>query len=383
MSQLLTFGIPSALIYLLKRHARDSARLIGAALILTSLISVGAIALGETIIPRMLHQYGADVLTIARLFVFTVPLALLFYVCANVFEAYNKFSFSNTSRLGGPLITLCGLVGFAVFHKLNVSTAAISYAAPSLPVALLMLRGLFQLRRPLFSFAPEPYRKLLSFGLRTYAVEVLRTLGTQIDQILVVGFLSPAKMGLYVVALSAAAVLQVVQTSVSRVLLPRVAARPLPVVMEAVGRAARVTTAITFVLALILIAFGPLLLNLLYGPKFIESYQLLRILAVEALFSSVTITLAQAFAAVGRPGTIALFQVAGLLVGIPLLILLIPRFGLIGAGLALLIATVLRLVTVLVCYPLLIGAAPPRLLLRRDDLVEFMQRIRHTAPTTP
>ena len=66
-------------------------------------------------------------------------------------------------------------------------------------------------------------------------------------------------------------------------------------------------------------------------------------------------------------------QGIGLGLTVPLMLVMIPAYGLIGAGLALLCSTIIRFIFMLGSYPLILKVRPPRLLITRNDL-RFMQR---------
>lgn len=375
LSSLMGFGIPAALTYHLRRHVKDARSIVGAAIVMNLAISVLIIAVGELVIPFALRQYGPQVILIARWFVLWAPMSLFFYICTSIIECNGDFWKSNLSRLISPILTFILLIALLATHRLNVLTASLSYAFPSLPTALLLLVDVGRRNRPTFTRAAEPYRRLLSYGVQAYGIDVLRSIGGQINQFLVVGVLSPSTMGLYVVALSVAGMLQVIQSSVSRVLLPKVSARPILEVVDQVGRAARISGILTVALAVMLVALGPYVLHVLYGPRFLGATPLLRLLAVEAVFSSTTAFLIQTFSASGRPGIVTLLQAAGMTLSIPLLVLLVPRYGLMGAGIALLTSTLTRFTLAMTCYPTLLHVRPPRIIPTISDLGDLRQRI--------
>jgi Na+-driven multidrug efflux pump len=64
---------------------------------------------------------------------------------------------------------------------------------------------------------------------------------------------------------------------------------------------------------------------------------------------------------------IAVIQTSGLVFVVPLLIWLIPRFGLLGAAWALVLATFLRGAITMVCFPIVLKAPIPSLLLTVND----------------
>jgi O-antigen/teichoic acid export membrane protein len=200
-------------------------------------------------------------------------------------------------------------------------------------------------------------------------------LAFQVDQVLVVGLLSPASMGLYVVALSLSRMINVLESAIGTVLFPKVAARPVEEVIGLIGRAARVSTTLTFIAAIAVMILGPMVLNLLYGSKYMGAVPVFRILVIEVVLSCASSTLAQAFMALGRPGMVTILQGIGLGLTLPLMLLLIPTYNLVGAGLALLISTTVRLIFVLVSYKLILKVQPPSLLITQEDLLFLQQKL--------
>jgi antigen flippase len=377
MGYLLTFGIPGALLYHLRRNKDGARATTGAAIVIACVLGCVGVVIGYAIMPYALRRYSPHVIQMAQLFMLTTPLSLLMYVCSSVFESAGDFWYSNSTKFLSPLITLASLIIFWATGRLDVLTAAISYALPSLPIGVRMLVSVLRCFHPRFlPFVRDVYRELFSYGLRSFGIEIINVVGGQIDQVLVITFLSPAAMGLYAVALAGSRVLQIFQSSVVRVLLPRIAARPLREVVDAVGKAMRITTALTAPVCAAVILLAPLLLGLAYGGKFVAAAPVLRVLAFEAPFAGATWILAQAFLGVGKPGAVTVLQAAGLACSFPLMLVLIPRFGLLGAGFALLISTLVRFALVLASYPLLLNTQPPPLLLTRNDIATLLGRLR-------
>ena len=88
----------------------------------------------------------------------------------------------------------------------------------------------------------------------------------------------------------------------------------------------------------------------------------LRMLLVEVTLSGCVFVLAQAFMALGRPGMVTLLQAAGLSISIPIMILLVPRWGIAGAALALLVSTTARFLLVLASFPMILKVSAPSLI---------------------
>jgi O-antigen/teichoic acid export membrane protein len=220
------------------------------------------------------------------------------------------------------------------------------------------------------SFA-ESSRTLFHYGIRAYGVDLCGTLALYVDQALVVRMLEPALMGTYVVALSLSRVLNAFHTSVVMVLFPNAVSRAPQTVREMTGRATRMSTLLTACAGIAVVALGPHLLGLLYGREYTSATPVLRILVLEVVLSGATLVLSQAFMALERPGIVTALHVTGLLLTLPLMVVLVPRLGIIGAGLSLLISTTARLIFVLVSFPLFLKMRAPNILPKMEDL-KFM-----------
>lgn len=375
LSTLMTFGLRSSLIYQLKRHPEEKTKLFSAALLMGSVMSFTAILIGVTYTPYWLSNYSSEVIRTAQWFMLVIPLNILSMNVTAVLEAQEEFNFTNQTRYLCPLATLIILVLLILLKALTPATAALAYILPSIPPTLWLLPYLWRSLKPQWQKLGSSFKRLLHYGLRCYGIDVLRVSSGQIDQILVVSLLSPSAVGIYVVALSSVSLLPVLREVVVTVLFPKVAACPLPEIIFQVGRTARLSLLLVSGAGCCLILLAPTLLNLLYGPTFLEAVGIVRVLTVEAIFSVVTWILAQTFMATGRPGVATALQVTGVSVSIPLMLLLIPKQGVMGAAIALLSATVVRLALALVAYPVLLKVKPPSLLINRQDLLYLYQRL--------
>ena len=126
------------------------------------------------------------------------------------------------------------------------------------------------------------------------------------------------------------------------------------------------------VLAAGIYAFGPAVLNLLYGRAYISAAPVLRVLLIEVVLASVTGVLAQAAMALGKPGIVTLLQSVGLALTIPFMTIMIPRFGMIGAAYALLASTFCRFLFVQFSFPLFLKVKSPRLWFALADVQDVV-----------
>ncbi len=371
----LTLGVPSALTYQMQRSPEKRSELVGAALFIACLTALLGMIVGVVGMPYWLPQYSPHTILFARILLLGTPLTTLLLAGRAALESQGKFSASNKLLFATPALTLIWLVILKLTGTLTPVSAAIAYGPVGIPPLIWMLRRLNEYHPSLRHFR-EATRLLGSYGLRSYGIDLCGTMALYVDQALVVRLLLPSLMGAYVVALSLSRMLNAFHTSVVMVLFPRSVGLERNHVVAMTGRAARMSTMLTSCAGLVIVIFGPQVLTMLYGAGYRDATAVLRVLVAEVVISGATLVLSQAFMALSRPGVVTTLQIVGLLFTIPLLLLLTPRFGLLGAGLALLISTTVRFISVVVSYPIFLKTGFPQLMPTAEDFTFMAVTVR-------
>lgn len=364
----MTLGIPTSLRYYLRREPEEHPRLVAGALVVTAVLAVVAAATGVLIVPKWLSQYSPSVVAFAQALMVFVPVEMFADLFVSFLNARCEFSRANEIALIPPAATLIGLVALASVHHLNPFSSTLCYVGASALTFCWTLWRVWPFLALRFKGAAAAAGRLLHYGARSYGIDLLGMLSMQIDQVLVVGMLSPGSMGIYTVALSVSRLLHIIHTSVNTVLFPKASSLMRDDIVELTNRAARISTATTVLAAVALIVVAPIVVPLFYGRAFAAAVPIAQILTLEAVLAGATWVLAQAFMAAGKPGVVTILQALGLGVCVPLMLWLIPLYGLAGAAFALMGSTAVRFVLVSLAYPALLGAPLPRLVLRRADL---------------
>ncbi len=369
-----TVGTPSALIYHLRQRSNDRASLIVTGLLMVTFFGILATFGGVLFLPHWLHQYPLPVIRWAQIFLMTMPLWSIQIAGQAALEALELFSLSNIVQMLIPVTTLAGLLFFLVIHRLNPITAGIAYTVAIFPTSLTILAFLWKRRTSAhrIRWNTSVARLLLHYGVRSCGIDLLGALALNIDQVLVVGLLSPQAMGSYVVVLSLSRALLLFQSAVVMVLFPRAAGRSPDEIVVMVGQAVRVTTIITATAGLIVCLLGPTLLKLMYGVQYLSALSALRILVIEVVIQGGVFVMAQAFMAMGRPGIVTILQASGLSLSLPLMLIFIPRYGVSGAASALLISTIARFFLLFIGFRLFLKSRPPNVLPGTADLRELV-----------
>ena len=371
-----TIGVPSSLIYQLRMGASERNRIVTTGFAISVIIGIAAAAAAAWLLPWWLHQYSAGIVHAAQCFLLTVPICSMTLAGRAILEASHDFSASNAIQILTPFATLIGLLLFIAIHQFNPYTAALAYIAASVPAFSLMLWRVGRTGVRVVGIQITVLRTILQYGIRSYGIDILGTLALQVDQVLVVSLLSAGAMGSYVVVLSLSRMLNVFQTSVVMVLFPKAAGHSVQKVINMTGNAVRISGLITVGCGICLCLAGPALLRIVYGPEYEGAAGALRILILEAILSGITFVLAQAFMALNRPGVVTLLQGVGLSLSVPMMLLLIPRYGMYGAAISLLVSTTVRLLFVFAGFRVFLKTSSPRLLPSLQDIQEFISTVR-------
>lgn len=363
-----TFGVPSALTFQLRKHPDRRSELLGAAVLLGLLSSALAMAVGFIGMPHWLAQYDVRVIFFARVFLLNTPISALFLIGRAALESDSDFTGSNLSLIGPPSMTVLLLIVLWVSHRLDPVTAAWSYVPAGLPSFFLLMRQLHRKFRMRFRNVWGNAKLLMGYGIRSYGIDLCGTMALYVDQALVVRILRPSMMGTYVVALSLSRMLNAFHTAVVMVLFPKAVSAGRAEVLEMTGRATRLTTLVTAVAGFGVVVLGPQLLNLFYGKEYRSAASILRILVAEVVLSGATLVLSQAFMALSRPGVVTFLHVIGLALTVPFMLLLVPRWGTMGAATALFLSTLVRFFFVLLSFPVFLRMRAPRIFVKFSDL---------------
>jgi O-antigen/teichoic acid export membrane protein len=370
-------GTPSSLIFHLRRRLHLSGQLVPSALVMVTVLGAAGAAAGAVALPFWLHGYPPAIVHWAQLFLLATPLWAVQITGQAALEAMELFSLSNLVQILIPVTTLSGLLLFAGLHRLTPVTAALSYTVAIVPTSIAILALLWRNRIVgAVEVSLSACRMLLGYGVRSAPLDLLGTLALYLDQVLVVGLLTQAEMGSYVVVLSASRALLVFQASVVMVLFPRAAGKTPAEIVAMVGKPVRINTLLTGGAALTVALVGPLLLKTMYGPQYLSAVPALRVLVCEVVVQGGVVVMSQAFMAAGRPGIVSLLQGTGLALAVPLMFVLIPRFGVTGAALSLLISTCARFCLIFASFPIFLKTALPQVVPRRDDLKAVWMLVR-------
>ncbi|MBY3622786.1 oligosaccharide flippase family protein [Acinetobacter sp. CUI P1] len=364
----MSFGIPSALIYNAKKNPDDAGVLYRMSLLLGIGFGIVAMIIGILVLPYWLNSFSPEVVAFAQWSMIQCPLMVVAQINNAAYQFRGEYQKFNGLRYVIPLLTLV-IIGILIMGGwMNPFTTALAYLVPGAPLFIGMTISLLRTYKVKMKNAYLNFKRLFTYGLGSYGNDLLGQFSYYIDQIVIAGLLRPADLGLYVVAVSLSRMVTFFSSSITVVLFPKASELSKEEAISLTFKAFRISTTFTLLGSLVLMVVAPLVIPWLYGKDFNTALTVFRLLLLEVTISGGTIILAQVFMALGKPKFVSLLQGFGLILVIPLLFLLIPKYGLLGAGVAMLSSAVLRFLFIILNIRFNLKVKLPRMLITGQDI---------------
>lgn len=350
LAYLMTLGLPAATLYYVRFDPESSSLYTKVSLTLGLFLGLLSTLIGIIIMPLLLKSYSDEIVYFARCFMLLSPISLLSVILNSLMQSKEQYEVYNWFRFLPSIVTLLGLLILVALKNFNPVTTSLILAFAQIPV---FIYGIFWVLRNFeldIKINMSKGKDLLNYALRAYPVDLLRTLGDQLDRVVVVGLLTPTLMGYYVVALSLSRVLNAVQTAMITVLIPDLIQQEERVIRRKTLRALLMSTSITGLVAVPLFFLGPWLIKTFYGSNFSEASLPFQILLFEAVLTGMSWVLAQPFLAINQPGKVTMTQTISFGLGIPLLFILAKSNQLVGVAFSLLIISIVRLLATYILF---------------------------------
>jgi O-antigen/teichoic acid export membrane protein len=372
-----SLGLPQALTYFAARSPDTAGRCFASAVLLGLLASVPFMLLGYVILPLVLTGQAPDIVAASRWYLLLLPVQIIVSMPLHLLRGRSDFTAWNLLRivpgLGWLGVLACGwLLGrddprFFAFTYLTVLATLVVLTTS---VARVRVAGAF---RP----DPQQWRPMLGYGVPTVLTHVPQLLNLRLDQVLMAALLPAQTLGFYVVAVTWSSAVGHLPNALAVVLLPRTASQPDSTQQRAVfAQGSRLAVLSALSVASIVAMATPWALPLLFGEQFLASIPVALVLVAAAAIAAVNGVLEEGLRGLGHPGTAFMAELVGLVATVGGLMLLLPRFGIMGAALA----SVLGYGTVAVClavFSLRLTGVPPLVLFCPSgaDLQRIRQRL--------
>lgn len=373
---LVTFGIPEAVTYVVARRpglvhaaARNATWLI----VLAGLVATG----GVLAVRPVLSGGSSEIEGLMAVAAVSVVPSLLLGVVRGVASGMDRWGMVARERVLSSVLRLVLLVPLWLTDTLTPLTATILLAMMPLTGALAYLRLPRRLAPQEADTDDEAsVRSLGGYGLRLWVGSLSGVLLARIDQTLMTPLSSAYELGLYVVAVSVSELPLILHRAVRDVTFVADAHRQED---ERLAAAARISTAISAVVALGLGLTMGWWIPVLFGAEFAGSVPVAAILLVGVVLGTSGSIAGAGLSARGRPGLRSIALLIACVANIAVLLVLVPQWGALGAAWATVVGYVLTSLLNLVFLRRLFGVRMRTFAgLRRSDVrlvVAFVRQV--------
>jgi O-antigen/teichoic acid export membrane protein len=245
---------------------------------------------------------------------------------------FNRLNLYNVLQ---SVLFLLGVALLIYLSRLSPSNAILIRAITFLLPTLIML---WQLQRIGFQFTPlfnkGKLPMIAGYGLGTFAYSTMQNLNYRFDVLLLAAMTTSAQVGWYSTGTGLAELVWQIPTAVGLVLLPVIIGVGRQNGDLLVARSCRWSLFLVGMSTIILLLLGPYLIVLLYSAAFLPSVPVLSSLAVGIVANGLFQVLGTYLASQNMLGRLTLVTAAGFIVNLVANLVLIPRLGIVGAGIA-------------------------------------------------
>jgi O-antigen/teichoic acid export membrane protein len=198
-------------------------------------------------------------------------------------------------------------------------------------VAIVVNRKFFSFRKIEFN----SMRQLLSFSGKGHIGVMIQVINTKIDILILNALLTNPQVGYYSIAVLFAQLVWYVPDSVATFLYPKISKfNNTHKSLELTMRINRIVLFVSIIIAFIIFYISPYLIPAIYPEDFKNSIYAIQLLIIGVAIYSINKILTKFFTGTGRPIVGSIISLIGLFVNIPLLVYLIPEYGINGAAIA-------------------------------------------------
>ena len=375
LAMLATAGLNSAVVFRLRRSPGSADAVAGAALLLALGGSLLLITVGAVLLPWFLRAYSPATVLFAQLCLAAVTVNATQIVIKQSFAGAGQYWYCNLTHLLPQLFHLLALVAIMLAITVTPRAAALALFVSGAVAVLVVLPKFWRTLRPRFAAIRAELGELRSYSFRAAPSGLVTAFIMHSDRLVLIPMLPARELGFYAVAFSFSRVVQFVQPALQSILLSHMSAQGegAPRVHDV---ACRILIASLTAACVLLWIAGEWLLGFAYGAEFASAVDIFRLLVIEASLGVLAQVSVQLYLARDRPGVVSSIQAITLVVSLALLLTLVPRFGALGAAVALLTAGAIRWLLLLGGVRGILKLPLPRPYLNGEDWRYLRARLR-------
>lgn len=264
-----------------------------------------------------------------------LPFSLFNTYNSGIFLGNNDIKTFNKINWIPSLLSVFGLVAFVIALKLDISGAMIaSITGPMVMAFILLFKNKF-IKSFSTTYNWKIIKSMLSLGV-VYAIALfVINLNYRIDIIILDKLSNPFELGIYAKGAGVSQYLWQIPTVLSTIIFARSAVSKNNYEFSVkVAQVLRLSFLLIGILALLLIFISPIIIVGMYGQDFYDSIAILQILLPGVIILTIYKVMNMDLAGKGKPWISMKSMIPALIINIFVNIILIPKYGAIGAAIS-------------------------------------------------
>ncbi|MEC7288069.1 MAG: oligosaccharide flippase family protein, partial [Verrucomicrobiota bacterium] len=284
-----------------------------------------------------LTKISTEAVGLTQLLGCVMPILLLANYAQTILQASRNFRIWNLIRVTDSFLFLVAVSLIFAFDIADITNVTVAFVACK--CIILVFSGRYLRFSRFTSLDRLACRDMFVYMGKCLPTGWMGQANTQLDQMLLSIFFRPELLGLYRVAVSAANFMRFVPIGFQRTVLSQTAAiENKGSQMQHIFRTAKQGGLLTLIAVIPFFAAIGFFINFAYGDVFAEAVPVARVLVLAAAIAGLSGILGNGIKGIGKPLVLMYAQIGGLIVTAVGLPLLLPKFGILGAGITSLLA---------------------------------------------
>jgi len=340
LSTLAMVGMGEALAYYCARRPSESRQYVATAGLIALAVMPLFASLGYVLMPHLLSQQSPRIVSAARAYLFLLPIYALVGLPYHMLRGTQRYRLWNVMRLVPSMLWLAVLlvsIRMRVADPARMTAAYLALLACAGPVLTgIVWRAAAGPAMPTIAAG----RQLTGFGLPSVFGTLPQFFNVKLDQMMVTAIVVPQQLGVYMAAAAWGSAIPMLSSAISLVMSPRIAAESSDAARNRhFNHGVRGAAWVVAAAVIVLVAATPIGVTLAFGRAFQAAIVPAAILVVASGANAINGVLEELLRGYGRPGATLRAESTALVVGVPALLLLLPRAGLTGAAIGSLISS--------------------------------------------
>ncbi|NOZ63323.1 MAG: flippase [Calditrichaeota bacterium] len=284
---------------------------------------------------------------VLRYFAIIVPFFSLMMLNSSIFTGFKRMDLIVYTQQSLRYLTILIVFLVLLFSGFGIKAAIFAYPAGyfiTAMVGLVLAQKLFPIWGKTLSARPN-YKEIISFSWPLILVSMIWFIIDRVATLMLGYFKTAEVVGIYNAALPLAQFIPAVLQSFTTIFMPiassLISSKDIKELRKVYATTSKWILVLTLPLFLLIFTFSEQLIALLFGAKYISAAPVLQILAFGFFFHAIVGPTTTSLNAFEKTKITLINTVVGFAVNITLHLLLIPRFGIIGAAVASAVALIL------------------------------------------